>query len=180
MFAFADSIPDFFSVDAAATQTVCKTDTIQLSGTIISSLNNAYTGSFQWLGGGGTFIPNDSTLAARYIPSSLEMANDSAKLFLQLRYNCSNTKDSVTIHLMDTVVANAGADQNVCSNSTSLNATIPASGAGIWSLISGATNITSPDSANSVITNNAYCRKIEVYCYFIKCISTNSIAYRPS
>jgi len=48
--------------------------------------------------------------------------------------------------------ANAGPSQTLCSTSATLSGNAPTVGAGVWSLISGAGTITSPNSAGSSVT----------------------------
>ncbi len=54
-------------------------------------------------------------------------------------------------------VANAGPDQEFCESSTaSLSGNTPATGSGLWTLVSGSGAITSPGSPNSGVTNLGY------------------------
>lgn len=61
---------------------------------------------------------------------------------------------NLTINALPTT-ANAGSDQSVCTNSTTLNANAPAIGTGQWTLVSGAGTFSSPSSATSGITGLA-------------------------
>lgn len=48
--------------------------------------------------------------------------------------------------------ANAGANQNICGSATTLNATAPTVGTGIWSLVSGTGTIINPTQANTAVS----------------------------
>jgi gliding motility-associated-like protein len=53
----------------------------------------------------------------------------------------------------DPILANAGADQQICAATTTLNGNMPALGSGVWSVVSGSGNITNPSASNSTVTN---------------------------
>lgn len=66
---------------------------------------------------------------------------------------CNSTKDTVqiSVDLLPTT-ANAGSDQTLCmSTSTTLSANAPSVGTGVWTLISGAGTISSPNSPNTIV-----------------------------
>jgi gliding motility-associated-like protein len=66
---------------------------------------------------------------------------------------CPDSRDTVIVDatLLPTNV-NAGPDQNICGDSTFLNAAIPVNGAGSWSVISGTGVITNALSPNSFVS----------------------------
>lgn len=67
---------------------------------------------------------------------------------------CGNTTDTVKITGVDAPTnANAGADQFICSTSTTLHANKPDVGVGKWTLISGSGTITNPSDSMTSITN---------------------------
>jgi hypothetical protein len=67
---------------------------------------------------------------------------------------CSDSFDTVDIEFFATTTANAGADQNVCDNSTNLAAVL-STGSGYWSILSGAGgSITTPSSPTSEFTGS--------------------------
>ena len=62
-------------------------------------------------------------------------------------------EDDVTLVNDIQVIAEAGADQALCNQtSTQLSATVPASGTGIWTVINGTANITTPENPNTQLT----------------------------
>ncbi len=68
---------------------------------------------------------------------------------------CAPAKDTVTINVYNTPVANAGIDQQLCNTfTTTFTATIPAgTSTGVWSQLSGTTaTITTPTAYNSTLT----------------------------
>ena len=66
---------------------------------------------------------------------------------------CPNSSDEVVINSTpSTLVANAGPDQTVCGANASLNAVVPASGNGTWTLVSGGGSVAQPGSAVSSVT----------------------------
>ncbi|HRH35945.1 MAG TPA: hypothetical protein PKY12_12850, partial [Catalimonadaceae bacterium] len=65
---------------------------------------------------------------------------------------CGSVSDTVVVTRLSPQTANAGSNQVICSNSTSLNAAIPSEGSGRWSLVSGSGSITNPTQVNSAVT----------------------------
>jgi gliding motility-associated-like protein len=63
--------------------------------------------------------------------------------------SCPSNSAQLIIFRQDTVFA--GPDQTQCDSSTQLNALIPSSGSGIWSLVSGSGTIVNPNLANSEV-----------------------------
>ncbi|MCX7954699.1 MAG: PKD domain-containing protein [Bacteroidales bacterium] len=112
--------------------TVCANNpNAQLNGSVTIA-----TGGI-WSGGNGTFIPNETTLNAVYIPSASEIANGNVKLILTTtgNGNCLPVTDTVNITIMPKPVVNAGPDLFVCYNNPSiqLNGTVQYAGGGTWS-----------------------------------------------
>ncbi len=69
---------------------------------------------------------------------------------------CPSSTDQVTITVDPfPTTANAGANQNVCASTATLNGNVPTTGTGTWTLISGSGTITTPNSASSGITGLA-------------------------
>ncbi|NJN34199.1 MAG: hypothetical protein HC817_08070 [Saprospiraceae bacterium] len=60
--------------------------------------------------------------------------------------------DNMSITNRPPVVAQAGIDQELCTTSFTLNATVPSSGTGVWSILSGPGAVTTPTSAASTVT----------------------------
>jgi gliding motility-associated-like protein len=69
---------------------------------------------------------------------------------------CPVVTDTVLINVVNALsIADAGADQQICSSNTNLNAALPIFGTGTWTLISGTATIVDPTSNNTSITNLA-------------------------
>lgn len=150
---FSAVISDYFLVNAGNLQTICKGDTVSLSGSISASQGAPYAGSFHWQGG-GTFLPNDSELVVKYIPSVSELTGNSFRLYLSLRGECNAIQDSVKIILNEPpTVSNAGLNQVICTNAALLFANNPLVGVGTWSITSGNGNIVSGNDPNSAVLN---------------------------
>jgi hypothetical protein len=66
---------------------------------------------------------------------------------------CTTSRDTVTITVASAPSqANAGADQQVCSSSTTLTGNAPSSGTGSWSVITGSSIVTSLSNPSSGVT----------------------------
>jgi len=67
---------------------------------------------------------------------------------------CTASSDLVSVSFKNNVIANAGADQVVCtSGSTGLYGNSPGNSTGAWSLVSGSGTITNPNSQNATLSN---------------------------
>ena len=122
------------AVNAGSSQIIC-------TGTASVALNGSVAGgsaSGQWsMSGDGTFSPNDSTLNATYIFGTADTANGSVTLYLVSTNNgnCLAETDSVQFTITPVPVALAGADTNVCVNSTGIvlgGQIIGTPGSGVW------------------------------------------------
>ncbi|MEX1190085.1 MAG: gliding motility-associated C-terminal domain-containing protein, partial [Bacteroidia bacterium] len=68
--------------------------------------------------------------------------------------NCPSSSDQVIITVdQNPTSAEAGADQGLCSNQTTLQALMPQAGDGQWTIISGTASITNPNQANTSLTS---------------------------
>lgn len=103
-----------------------------------------------WSGGGGTFFPNNTTLNATYTASAAEISAGSVTLTLTSTGNgsCSAVSDQVVITYAPSPISNAGADQTVCGNNSTvtLNGFVNFCAGGQWS---GGLGLFSP-SANAL------------------------------
>lgn len=123
--------------------TVCATTaTVQLFGGIVG----APTGT--WSKGEGSYSPDSKTLKAVYTPSANEKSKGKAMLVLTSDPvgDCPSESDSMTIFFSPPPTADAGADQSICSNATTLqlNAGVTIATGGVWS---GGNGKFLPDSA---------------------------------
>lgn len=105
-------------VNAGPDQTVCAdVSEVSLSGTISN-----YSSS-QWISQGtGIFLPNSSDLNAKYKPSAEDISAKQIKITLKGVGNapCATLTDEMLINITPLVTANAGPDQKVCSDVTSV------------------------------------------------------------
>jgi gliding motility-associated-like protein len=105
--------------------------TVSLSGQVFNA------GGGQWSGGGGTFFPNSTTLNATYTPNAAEISAGTVTLTLTSTGNgsCLASSDQVTITYAPSPVANAGPDQSVCGNNSTvtLNGFVNFCAGGQWS-----------------------------------------------
>jgi gliding motility-associated-like protein len=120
------------TAEAGSDQTVCANNpAVMLNGAITIA-----TGA-TWTGGTGTFVPNNTTLAAMYTPAPAEIAAGSVKLYLTTSGNgsCNPVTDSMLITITTSPTADAGPDQTACANNatTSLNGSVLVSSGGQWS-----------------------------------------------
>jgi hypothetical protein len=68
--------------------------------------------------------------------------------------NCPPSFDDVILNRVAPVsIANAGSDQNICTNTASLSANTPSVGTGIWSLVSGVGQISDPSNPQTSVSN---------------------------
>jgi hypothetical protein len=67
--------------------------------------------------------------------------------------NCNSSCVSITLTpVADPSISNPGPNQNICNPATSLHATRPAVGTGLWSVVSGTGTITNPTDSLSGVT----------------------------
>lgn len=132
----ADQMTIFFSqspiVDANIDQIVCANDlTVQLDGSV-----SIATGGI-WSGGSGTYSPGPNALNATYVLSPAEVALGTVTLTLTSTGNglCSPESDDITISIIASPVADAGADLFACSNNATvqLGGSVNGAGGGQWS-----------------------------------------------
>ncbi len=119
------------TVDAGADQNVCADDpAVDLTGVVTVS-----TGGL-WTGGSGVFTPNQSTLSTTYVPSASEITAGTVTLTLNTtgNGNCSMVTDDMTITISPAPTVDAGPDEEVCGNvsSVSLNGTVTNATGGSW------------------------------------------------
>lgn len=127
------------TVNAGPDQTVCASSpNVALAGSVGGSATSG-----TWSGGTGTFVPNNSTLTATYLPSASEIASGQVALTLTsivpTGNSCAPATSSMTIHISPAATANAGAPQSVCAGGTITLAGIIGGSAisGTWSAASG-------------------------------------------
>jgi gliding motility-associated-like protein len=104
-------------------------------------------GGGTWSGGAGTFFPNANTVNATYTPTPGEIASGQVTLTLTSTGNgtCNAVSDQVVIFYAPAPVANAGSNQTVCGNNSTvtLNGAVNFCAGGQWS---GGLGMFSPSS----------------------------------
>lgn len=126
-------VNDTVVVNAGSDVTVCANNSlIALSGQISGgSTTGVWTTS-----GDGTFSPSATTLNANYIPGVLDTTNGSVTLTLTASSTaaCPATQDQMVVTITPAPVVNAGPDQAVCANNStvSLNGNVSTASGGTW------------------------------------------------
>ena len=130
-------------VNAGSNQIVCVDDLdVQLDGTIYGATNTGI-----WTTNGtGTFDPDNTTLDAVYHASVSDSLNGFVTLYLDATNygNCNHVNDSIRITISPAGVVDAGDQQTLCSNNStiSLNGSITGGATeGLWTS-SGSGNFT--------------------------------------
>ncbi|MES2837338.1 MAG: gliding motility-associated C-terminal domain-containing protein [Bacteroidota bacterium] len=133
--------------DAGINQTVCAI-TATLAG------NTAVIGTGTW-----TRISGTSTLTTPSSPTSgvtaLSVGNNVFRWTIANAPCTSSTDDVTIIRTAAPSAAAAGPDQTICATTTTLAATAPATGTGVWSVVSGTATITTPSLRTSGVTGIA-------------------------
>ncbi|QQR87729.1 MAG: gliding motility-associated C-terminal domain-containing protein [Flavobacteriales bacterium] len=111
------------------------------------------TGSWSLISGGGNIANNNPNASISNLPVGINVfqwtVNNGA---------CGNTTDLVSILIYDAnnPIANAGADQELCTPTTQTTLTgssliVPATG--LWTLVSGSGNIVSPTASSTLVNS---------------------------
>jgi hypothetical protein len=134
--------------NAGPDQSVCTTSSATLSG------NNPASGTGIW-----TLISGVGTITSASNPATtITGLGAGANTF---RWTISNgtctpsTDDVIITGVAVPTTANAGPDQTACATSATLAGNTPASGTGVWSLVSGTGTITTPSNPSSTVTGLA-------------------------
>ena len=130
--------------DAGIDYSYCSKDTIQLNGNIPF----IGTGTWSKLSGptGGSFKPNANTPGTKFYTAS---AGTYVFVWKISNYTCSKSDQVIIKNYLLPTNANAGSDQlSVCSGSITMNANLPSTGMGSWSLIDGPNT---PEIVSSVL-----------------------------
>ncbi|MBC7863321.1 MAG: gliding motility-associated C-terminal domain-containing protein, partial [Bacteroidia bacterium] len=147
---FRDNFPS--ASNAGGDQTIC-------SGTSTLNALIPTTGTGIW-----SLVSGPAIITSPLVNTSgVTTLNVGNNLFVWTVSNgtCASSKDTVNILVFaNPSGANAGADQNICLNSSALNATIPVVGTGSWNVFSGGGTVTSPSLNNSNITGLSYGQNI--------------------
>jgi gliding motility-associated-like protein len=139
-------------VNAGPDQSVCANN----ASTVLNGQVTTATGGTWSSSGTGTFIPDNVTLNATYVPSAADTASGTVTLTLTSTGNgsCLAVSDAMTITITDAPSANAGPDQFICLSSpdaTLAGTVIGGAGTGIWTSSGSGTF-----SPNSTVLNATY------------------------
>ena len=139
------NLPPSISV-AGSDQEVCEGETVTLDANIPTS------GSGIWTLNSGQAIISDSSSNATTL-SGLT-AGTVVLTWTISSGNCPTSSDQISILVnSNNINANAGNDQTICTDSTQLTATIPTTGTGTWTLVSGTGTILDSNNASSTVTD---------------------------
>jgi hypothetical protein len=119
--------------NAGNDQTICADgDPIQLNGAI-----TGVTGGVWSTTGTGTFLPDNTTLGAAYVPSATDLVFGELEFILTTTGNlgCPADVDTMTVALQQVPTVNAGQDINVCDASEAVQLGASSTGAAgvLWS-----------------------------------------------
>lgn len=134
------------TVNAGPDQTVCTNDfpvSLQGSGSAAS-----------WNGGAGTFTPDRNTLNAQYQPDASETGTTvTLTLTTQPSGACPSVSDQANITIPAGPVVNAGPDQQVCGNlsTISLSGNVSNASGGTWTT-TGSGTIAAPNALSTTYT----------------------------
>lgn len=128
------------TANAGSNQQICQNST-QLDGNDPGSASGLWT----VISGSGTFA--DNSLYNTTV-SNLSLGDNVFEWTIDIP-GCSPSQSQVTITVVSAPVADAGQDQQICSNNASLNA----SGSGTWSVGSGTGLIADVNNPNSNVSN---------------------------
>lgn len=161
---------------AGADQTVCGNNSnVALSG----SVNGGATSGTWGTTGTGIFLPNANTLNATYVPSSFDIANGSATIFLTAN-SCNLAVDSLVITITPAPVVNAGPNQVVCAATpdATLNGSVSGgSTTGVWT--TSGTGTFSPNNTTMNATYSPSNADIAAQSVYIILTSTNNGSCSP-
>ena len=121
-------------VVAGSNVTICVDNlSVPLNGSVSGATNTGVWST----SGTGTFVPDNTTLNATYIPSSADSASQSVVLTLTATNigDCLPVSGEITVSIFPPGVANAGPDETICSNqeAVQLNGIISGQASeGVW------------------------------------------------
>lgn len=125
-------------------------DTCGSSTLLAANIPTVGTGSWSVVSGSGDF---DDLNSASALVSNLS-AGENIFEWTVSNGVCPSSSDQVSVNSSETPFpVDAGEDQSICEETTTLSAAQPTLGTGVWSIISGSANIQDVNSANSALTN---------------------------
>jgi gliding motility-associated-like protein len=148
------TIAPLSTVNAGGDITICSDN---LSAPLNGNVSGASTSGTWTTTGSGTFIPDNITLNATYIPSASDSLAGSVTLILTATNtgSCVPDADSLNVNINNPAVVSAGPDQTVCSQGASVNLTgsvTVGSTTGVWTTSGSGTFAPSNTDLNAVYT----------------------------
>ncbi|TNE78478.1 MAG: hypothetical protein EP332_14315 [Bacteroidetes bacterium] len=141
--------------------TICSSQNIVYLNAVLKKANGA-----TWGGGTGTFIPNNTTLNAQYVPSQAEIDNGGVTLFIYTtgNGNCSPHRDTVQITILKAPESDVTGPLKLCEYASSANYSVTAlTGASYdWHVVGG--TIASGSGTNSISVNWGSAGPGYIYC----------------
>ncbi|WP_344812475.1 hypothetical protein, partial [Chitinophaga oryziterrae] len=116
----------------------------------IMAANKATAGAGVWtiVSGTATITTSSSEVSTIFVK-----AGNTATLRWTITNGVCTSNDDIVLTNYKNIQANAGADQNHCATPAfTMAANTPATGSGLWTVVSGAATITTPASATSAVT----------------------------
>ena len=129
-------------VNAGNDTVVCSSANLQMNAIAVAASSVHWSTS-----GTGTFIPDNSTVAATYQPGAADTIAGSVTLILSGINSCFSSVDTMVVTFTSTPSASAGSDQSICAgDSCALNATVSAASGFQWT--SSGTGLFFPDDTS--------------------------------
>ena len=139
---------------AGSDQVICIGDSVLLNGSVTAATGGLWTTT-----GSGTFLPNDSSLNAVYVPGAGDITSGNATLLLTTTGNgiCNASTDSMTLTISPVVTAFAGNDTSVCAGNGNiqLNGSVAGSGSFQWTTTGTGTFIPNASTLNATYQSGA-------------------------
>lgn len=134
--AVSDQVTIFYTAPTTANAGPDQTKCANNAATTLAGSVTVASGG-QWSGGLGTFAPGNTALNAVYTPTAGEISSGSVTLTLTTTGNgtCTAVTDQVTIFFTPAPTVNAGPDQTVCANNSTvtLGGTFTIASGAVWS-----------------------------------------------
>ncbi len=148
-------------INAGNDTTICSSQNIVYLNASLRRANGA-----TWGGGTGTFIPNNTTLNAQYVPSQAEIDNGGVTLFIFTtgNGNCSPHRDTVEITILSAPASDVRGPSKLCEYASGANYSVTAlTGASYdWHVVGG--TIASGLGTNSISVNWGSAGPGYIYC----------------
>ncbi len=134
LFATTDGVGNCLEVTDSLVLTIVKSPIVEAGSALSSCANNPNVnlggsvltyqgvGTGIWSNGLGSIAPASDALTGVYTPTSSEIANGSVNLILASTNNgiCNAVSDNVTLTITPAPIVDAGGDQTICSNNTTI------------------------------------------------------------